>query len=368
MAPDVESLPERMAEAAADLLAALSPSGRAAAVLPFTEEGERTTWFYTPKQRAGTPLRDMSSRAQRQAHRLLALGLSWPGYVTASTIMGLENTLDAEEGFVVEWYEGRGRDPLMYYVSVFGDPGGATWGWRFEGHHVSVHYTIVEGVIATPTPLFFGADPAESSLLGAALRPLGSTTDLAREVMQALDAEQRAAATLSAIAPPDIVLSNHSQIAPGLLPKATFEMMDREPSAELREQDARQRATMGFTEDHLEALRYQEQPRGLPASRLTMEQRAILEELIRQYVGRLPEALAAIEGERLTSEAIDAIHFGWAGGVEPGDPHYYRLHAPRFLVEYDCVQRGANHIHSVWRDPQADFGRDVLARHYAAAH
>jgi len=368
MPPATDSLPGRMAEAAADLLAALSPEGRAAAGLDFSPEEERTRWFYTPNVRAGCPLRDMDPRSQRLAQRLLSLGLSWPGYVTASTIMGLENTLDAEEGFVVEWYEGRGRDPQMYYVSVFGEPGGATWGWRFEGHHVSVHYTIVDGVIATPTPLFFGADPAESPLHGAVLRPLGSATDLAREIMHALDDEQRAAATISQVAPPDIVLTNHSRIEEGLKPRATSVMMGRTPTPERERRDAETLAASGFRDAHAEALRYREQPVGLPAARLTMPQRDILEELIRQYVGRLPDALAAIEWERLTGDVIDAVHFGWAGGMEPGEPHYYRLHAPRFLVEYDCVQRGANHVHSVWRDPQADFGRDVLARHYATAH
>ncbi|MDE2639742.1 MAG: DUF3500 domain-containing protein, partial [Chloroflexota bacterium] len=171
--PTDPSLPDRMAAIADDFLAALDPKGRGCAQLPFTDEDERTRWFYTPVLRAGLPLRDMDPAQQRLAHRLLALGLSAPGYVTASTIIGLENTLDAEEGFVRDWYEGRGRDPQMYYLSVFGDPGAPRWGWRFEGHHVSVHYTIVDGVIATPTPLFFGADPAESAMLGAdVLRPL----------------------------------------------------------------------------------------------------------------------------------------------------------------------------------------------------
>ena len=281
---------------------------------PSRDEDERTRWFYTPILRAGLPLRDMHPGQQRHAHRLLALGLSAPGYVTASTIMGLENTLDAEEGFIRDWYEGRGRDPQMYYLSIFGDPGAPAWGWRFEGHHVSVHYTIVDGVIATPTPLFFGADPAESALLGAAaLRPLAGATDLAREVMHALDEEQRAAATLSPIAPHDIMLTNHSRIEEGLLPRPTFAMMDGEVTAERLRRDEEARRAMGLTPELEDALVYRAQPRGLPVAGMTLAQRDIVEQLIGQYVGRLPDELAAIESARLTGDAIDAVHFGWAG-------------------------------------------------------
>ena len=131
--PTDPALPDRMADVAAEFLAALDGRGRACAQLPFTDEDERTRWFYTPILRAGLPLRDMHPGQQRHAHRLLALGLSAPGYVTASTIMGLENTLDAEEGFIRDWYPGRGRDPQMYYLSVFGDPGGRGLGLALRG-------------------------------------------------------------------------------------------------------------------------------------------------------------------------------------------------------------------------------------------
>ena len=262
------SLPDRMAEAAANFLAALSPEGRARAELDFADEEERTRWFYTPTLRAGLPLREMDPAQQRQAHQLLASGLSHPGYVTASTIMGLENTLDAVEGFRVDWYPGRGRDPAMYYVSVFGQPGEGSWGWRFEGHHVCVHYTIVEGVIATPTPLFFGTDPAESPLMGAGvLRPLGSVTDLAREVVHALDDEQRAVATISAAPPPDIMLTNHSTIEGGLEPRPAIEMMRRQATPEWDRRVAEQIAEIGFTAEHHEALRYRDAPEGCPPPR-----------------------------------------------------------------------------------------------------
>jgi hypothetical protein len=366
--PD-STIVERMAEVASNFLASLSTEGRAKAQLAFADEEERTRWFYTPNPRAGLPLREMEAVQQRRAHQLLASGLSHPGYVTVSTIMGLENILDAEEGFRVDWYPGRGRDPGMYFVSVFGEPGESTWGWRFEGHHVSVHYTIVDGVIATPTPLFFGADPAEASLMGAnLLRPLASVTDLARDCVHALDAEQRSAAVIAAAAPLDIMLTNHSTIEDGLEPRPAMEMMGRQPTAEWSRGTAQQLAALGYTSEQHEVLRYRDEPRGLAGARMSVDQRAILEALIGQYIDRLPEELAAIEQATLTTEMLDRVHFAWAGGIERGEPHYYRLQAPRFVVEYDCTQRGANHVHSVWRDPQADFGRELLSRHYAVAH
>ena len=364
-----QSLADEMAEAASNFLAGLEPAAKSRAAIDFGDEAERTEWYYTPTVRKGLPLRDMDPASQRRAHQLLATGLSRPGYVTASTIIGLENTLDLVEGFWVDWYPERGRDPAMYYVTVFGEPGGERWGWRFEGHHVCVHYTVVDGAIASPTPLFFGADPAESPLMGAAvLRPLGSVMDLGREMVQALDDEQRARATISAVAPPDIMLTNHTAIAEGLEPRPAIEMMGRQATPEWNQRAAEQIEALGFTAAHHASLLYRDTPAGLPAAQMTMAQRDVLSALIQQYIERLPDGLAAVESAGLTSESVDAIHFAWAGGAEPGEPHYYRLQGPRFLVEYDCTQRDANHIHSVWRDPQADFGRDLLARHYAASH
>lgn len=370
---------ERMAEAATNLLAALTPEQRRAATFAFPADDERRLWYYTPTDHGGVPLVELNPAQQQRVHQLVATGLSWPGYVTASTIMGLENTLDALEGWRVRFMRdrdpsARGRDPLMYFISIFGEPGGeAPWGWRFGGHHISLHYTIVGGQVVSPTPTFFGTDPAEAPFVGAGvLRPLAGEEDLARELLHALDEGQRSEAVISPVAPADLVVANRSTVQDGALPPANWEIFRERlegPALERsRALQARLEQGLGLTQDHLDAIRYTRTPKGLPAARMTDAQRQMLTALIRQYIDRMPEELAEIETAKLTGAALDAVHFAWAGGLERRQPHYYRLQGPRFLVEYDNVQRDVNHIHSVWRDPEGDFGADLLAQHYARAH
>jgi hypothetical protein len=370
---------ERMTEAAGKLLDALAPEQRRKATFDFSAEDERRTWFYTPTDHGGLPLGEMDPAQQQHVHRLVATGLSVPGYVTASTIIGLENTLDAKEGWRSTFFRdrgptARGRDPLMYYISIFGEPGSAApWGWRFGGHHISLHYTIVGGRIVAPTPTFFGAHPAEARFVGpGVLRPLAGEEDLARELLHALDAEQRRMAVLSPAAPWDLVTGNRPRLTDGMLPPYGWEIfresMNTAETEERRARQARTEQALGLTPERVEALRYGRTPKGLPAERMTAPQRQILTALIRQYIDRMPDELAEIEAAKLTGDALSAVHFAWAGGAERRQPHYYRLQGPRFLVEYDNVQDDTNHIHSVWRDPEGDFGADLLAQHYAQAH
>jgi hypothetical protein len=312
-------LRDRMAEAAADWLASLEPAQRDKAGYPFPATGERTRWYYTPNEQGGLPLAEMDPIQQRLAHRLVASGLSEGGYAAAATIMGLENVLDAKEGWRRQ-YTGRaspnrGRDPQLYFVSVFGDPGAGSWGWRVGGHHLALNYTLREGGGVSPSPLFLGANPALTRLVGpGVLRPLAAEEDLGRELLGSLAPDQLATAMLSPEAPGDIVQTNRPAVAVG-------------------------------------------PPAGLAAAGMLPQQQELLRALLHQYLGRLPGPVAALEAERSTGERLEAIHFGWAGGSEPGQPHYYRLQGPRLLIEYDNVQNGANHVHSVWRDPAGDFGQ-----------
>jgi len=321
----------------------------------------------------------MTPAQQQRAHQLVASGLSRAGYVVASTIIGLENTLDAKEGWRVRFARDvdpswRGRDPLQYYVSVFGDPAaGPTWGWRFGGHHVSLHFTIADGRVVAPTPTFFGAHPAEAPFVGPGmLRPLAGEEDLGRELLHALDADQRSVVLLTSVAPHDIVTGNRSSVEPGVLPPANHEIFRETLTGAALERSitnsARLRETLGQQDAHLEAVRHTSQPRGLPASRMTPGQRDLLSALIRQYICRLPDEIAEEEAGRLPGTALDQIHFAWAGSDRRREPHYYRLQGPHFLVEYDNVQDDTNHIHSVWRDPENDFGAMALTEHYARAH
>ena len=217
----------------------------------------------------------MGPVSQRLAHRLVASGLSEGGYNTAATVMGLENVLDAKEGWR-HGYDGRtvphrGRDPQLYFVSVFGDPGAGSWGWRVGGHHVALNYTLLEDGGVSASPLFLGANPATSRLVGpGVLRPLAAEEDLGRELLDALAPDQRATALLSPEAPGDILQRNLPCVRVG-------------------------------------------PPEGLAAAGMLPQQRELLAGLLRQYFDRLPGPLADLEAERALGETLEAVHFGWAG-------------------------------------------------------
>jgi hypothetical protein len=358
---------QRMGEAANDFLAALSTDQRAKAQLNFADQAERTTWHYTPTPRRGLPFGEMDRKQHRLAQRLIMTGLSRPGWVTAGVIMGLETTLDGIEGWTTaEWW----RDVNLYFVTVFGQPHESQpWGWRFEGHHISLNYTIVRGQIVAPTPTFFGANRAEAPLIGGdLLRPLASIEDPARELMHSLSEEQGAKALLTSVAPPDLAMLNRPYVAEGALPWPTPGIEDPAAVAEQFASMKRFCDERGVTLADLEAIRYSSTPKGLAAADLTAAQQEMLLTLVGNYIHRMPEELAEIEMEKLRQRGLEQIHFAWAGGIERRQPHYYRLQGPRFLVEYDNTQNDANHIHSVWRDPEDDFGADLLAHHYATSH
>jgi uncharacterized protein DUF3500 len=371
MGQGAETVATRMAEAARDFLDSLDEEQRPAAGWPFPADEERLRWYYTPTDHGGLPLADMRPGQQQLAFRLLATGLSRPAYVTACTIIGLENVLDQLEGWSMRWERERGRDPGLYYVRVFGTPGGPEpWSWRFGGHHVSVHHLVAGGRVQASTPLFLGADPAASPLLGAGeLRPLGTTEDLGRELVTSLDRAGRERAVLSPIAPFDLVSANRALVADGDAPLGLPEIWrGRFQGATGELVDSLQRrleADLRTREQHLDAVRFTLAPKGIGAADLSAGQRQVLGQIAAAYVGRLPEELAAAELGAYRGEALEALSFAWAGGVERGAPHYYRVQGPRLLLEYDNAQRAGNHAHSVWRDPTGDFGADVLGEHHA---
>lgn len=365
----------RMAEAANLWLDALDDDQRHLAQWEFPGDDERRLWFYTPTDHGGLTIGVMRPAVQQAAMRLLRSGLSRAAYVTATTVMGLENVLDDVEHFRQGFGRERGRDPGMYYVRVFGEPGpGTTWGWRFGGHHVSVNHTIVDGELAASTPCFLGADPAESPLLGPhLLRPLAGAEDLGRELVASLDAGQLDRALLSPVAPVDLVSANRSRVSAGDRPlplQVIFRGgLDSELADRMAAGQAAMEAAIGLTSDHLDALSLTAEPKGIRAVDLAPAQRDVLRALLDVYVCRVPDELADAESAKYASaDAFGELAFGWAGGLLPGEPHYYRVQGSRLLAEYDNTQRGVNHVHTVWRDLAADFGGDVLAAHYASAH
>jgi len=309
----------KMHEAVHDFLAALNEDQRQKAVLPFNSE-ERLNWHYVPRERKGIPYKEMTAAQQEAAVGLLRRALSQKGFRKTSTIRELETVLQEIE-------QGRGpvRDRDLFYFTVFGEPSTkGAWGLRYEGHHISMNWTYINGKVIASSPQFLGANPAEvrqGPMKGT--RALAAEEDLARALLKSLDAAQRQEAILSEVAPADILTR------------------------------ADRRAAM-------------QEDKGIAYRRLTREQQGMLLALIREHADAQPAEMAQ---ERLTAirkAGLDDVKFAWMGSQEKGQGHYYRVQGPTFLIEYDNTQNDANHIHCVWRDFQGDFGVDLLAEHYKA--
>ena len=316
-----------MAGAADKWLGALSAEQKQRAAFAFDSE-ERLRWHFVPNEihpRKGVTLKEMTEPQRTLAQALLKTGLSARGYLTATAIMELENVLVAVEGEKRRFL----RDHEAYYFAVFGTPGDkAAWGWRFEGHHVSLRFDIVGGSMTASSPAFFGSNPAEvrTEVPGAApkgTRVLAAEEDAGRMVVDLLDPAQRAVAIVQTDAPTDIL----TLIAP-----------------------------------QVNALT----PPGIKISALTKAQRDALMRVVDVYAGTMAPDVAAERMARLRKAGVDDITFAWAGSTVKGQKHYYRVQGPTFLIEYDNTQGDGNHIHSVWRDFNGDFGRDLLREHVKA--
>ena len=304
-----------MLHAAQAFLSTLSPVEFAQATMPFDTD-ERYNWFYTPVDRKGLPFKSMDTVQQETAIDLLRAGFSEKGYDKAETIRQLEMVLFEMSGQAF-------RDTELYYFTIFGEPSErGPWGWRYEGHHISQHWTLVNGNAMAASPQFFGANPAEvreGSMRGT--RVLSNEEDLARMFLLSLNESQRAEAIVSPTAPDDILTTNKRE------------------------------ATVQTDE-------------GVAFETLTGDQQRRLMDVIEEYANAQPAQVAQDRLERLHAQRMEQIKFAWMGGVEKGEAHYYRIQGPSFLIEYDNTQDDANHIHSVWRDFNGDFGEDLLAAHY----
>jgi uncharacterized protein DUF3500 len=307
-------------ECANRFLAALDENQRGKATFPFDAD-ERLNWHFIPKERQGLGLREMSPYQKHLASALLAAGLSQTGYIKAVTIMSLEDVLR-----IMENDSGERRNPEKYYFSVFGSPSErGRWGYRVEGHHLSQNYTVVDGEVIDG-PSFFGCNPAEvrqGSRKG--LRTLAGEDDLGIQLIHALDEQQQKIAIVETTAYKDILTAASRKAA------------------------------------------LQGQPSGLSASKLNARQFEALMTLMEEYARNVADELGDRRMAQINKSGRN-IYFAWAGGINASDPRYYRVQTPSFLIEFDDTQDNANHIHSVWRDFNGDFGQDILRQHYAERH
>ena len=312
---------EEMARRAQDFIETLTDVQRRQVLYPFDAD-ERHDWHYFPRRRPGLALRDMTAAQQERVWTLLAAGLSEQGIEKARGVIRTEAILGELTG--APQY----RDPANYAIVLFGDPASVKpWSWRFEGHHLSLTFTVIPGHGIAVTPAFVGANPATvpKSHDHAGFQALGQEEAHGFRLLHSLSDTQRATA---------------------LIASESFGNILSGPGREGRLQ----------------------QRVGLALGDMTVAQRQQALALIETYVKNVGPELAKRQLDILASAGMDTIHFAWAGSQQPGRPHYYRLHGPRLVIEYDNSRDGANHIHAVWHDPTNSFGQDLLRAHYETSH
>ena len=299
-------------------LSSLNTEQRKKAQMPL-EDSSRERWHYLPSTfwtRAGIQLKDLSPDQKELAFELLKSHLSKSGYDKARQVIELEKILAVVEN------NPRSRDPEKYHVAIYGNPAkDKVWAWSFEGHHLSLNFTIVDKEVAI-APRFFGANPATiDSGERKGERTLAEEADLGLKLVNSLTDDQKQKALLQEETFRDIVTGNKAKVEPL-------------------------------------------SPEGIKASEFEKPQKDVLLKLINVYLSSMPEKLARVRAENLRNEELEEIRFSWAGATVPRKPHYYRIQGKTFLIEFDNTQNSGNHIHSVWRDFDGDFGRDLIREHY----
>jgi hypothetical protein len=312
-APTPPKSGQAMQSAAVAFRTALSADQKKQCSFPF-DDPERLNWHFIPRERKGLPLRDLEGPALAAAHGLIRSGLSEAGYDQALNVMSLEEVLYLLEGGEREYRRER-RHPGKYFLSVFGEPGPTgSWGWRVEGHHLSLNFTLKDGQVISTTPEFFGANPG---LIDAGpkrnIRVLGKEEDIARQILKLSDAEQSKLAWISKTAPDEVP-------GPGAL-----------------------QAEVGPAV-------------GLPVSKMSAAQKELLQELLSEYLRNIATDLSEERRQRINAAGLDNVYFAWWGEPDLNQRHHYRVQGPTFVIEYNNTQNDANHVHSMWRDLAGDFG------------
>lgn len=305
-----------MVGAAETFLETLTPEQRQTVMFPFDGE-DRFDWHYIPRERKGVALKTMTVPQKAAALKLVETGLSQEGYEKSEKIRQLEAILFEREGRAI-------RDTELYFFMIFGTPStSSTWGWRYEGHHISQNWTVIDGKAIATTPQFFGTNPGHVRMgnLMKGTRVLAAEEDHARSLLGSLSPTLRSMAIVSDEAPRDMLTGHDRQAA-------------------------------------------MQENIGVKYSQLSAEQQGVLWALIEEYANVQRDSIAKERLDKVKSAGLDDITFAWMGGTETSEGHYYRVQGSTFLIEYDNVQNDANHVHSVWRDFYGDFGRDMLSAHY----
>jgi hypothetical protein len=276
---------------------------------------ERLNWHFIPRERKGLPLKDLGEERKKLARAFIQSGLSEAGYDQALNVMSLEEVLR-----LLEWQPGKRdevrqrRDPENYYLSLFGEPAEkGTWGWRLEGHHLSLNFTVKDGVVVASTPEFFGANPATIDAgVGRQIRVLGPEEDIARQILKLATPEQQKVLWVSKTAPDEVPGAGEPQ-----------PVVDK--------------------------------PAGLAYAKMSDDQKQLLRDLLSEYLKNMPAGIEQDRRRAIESAGMDDIHFAWWGESEPNHRHAYRVQGATFIIEFNNTQNNANHVHSMWRDVRGDF-------------
>lgn len=314
---------KEMSDAANKLLQSLDEA-QAKSISFSMEDPQRKDWQFVPMERKGLGLKSMKPHQRGLAMALVQSVLSHKGFATAMEIMSLEQVLRELEN------NPNKRDPEKYHLFLFGTPSTEqAWGWRIEGHHLSLTVTIVqtdEGQEVFTNPSFFGTNPAEvrnGPMKG--VRVLGDIEDAGRDLIKQLSVEQKAKAVIAGKVPNDVING----------PGREAELIS---------------------------------PEGIAAADLDEKQKKMLRAILDSYLNRFRSSLMDDDREKIELAGFEKLNFAWIGKIQLGEPHYFRIQGPTFIFEYDNTQNQANHAHVVWRDFQNDFGADALRLHYEKTH
>lgn len=310
-------------------LQTLTPEQRKVATYGFDDE-ERFNWHFIPRERKGLPLKQMTTSQREVAMAIIKTGLSQSGYTKVTDIMDMENVLRVIENRPPNDTR---RDPENYSFTVFGDPANNSqpWGWRVEGHHLSLNFSSMTGKVMSMTPFFMGSNPGEVRIdvPQKGKQILRQETELAFALLKSMTPEQLKKVSIAPVAYLEMVTSNSR--------KASLERMD-----------------------------------GLPMGEMTAEQKTLFMNLLQVYLSNYRITLAKQQMGRIDKAGLENLRFAWAGDLTPelgeGKGWYYRIHGPMLLIEYDNAQNNANHIHTVVRDLTNDWGEDLLQAHYDKMH